>query len=329
MINHARTLLLNVAAKNNHITTDTAAEFVPIEFFPVNLTNSLRLVRRALFGSKPDARFINLRIRELMGYVHQTEFASYVYDLDKRVTYWPTQRDNFETATRSQTIVTQLFGEPQQLTVVGNFQPNHSVGVSTRKYVITVGAQTPSLPMTAMKLESSDILNTVAVIQELGTVKQPEVFSVGTAGNTNVATLPQTDLKMLLNFAQEPSEYAQLLTELDGRLLYESYATEGALESEQLAATMPVLSGIVDSILAQWLVIVKAVPSPIIATMLPTLELLGEPVFLELFGVDDVEPYATFKNLWFDHYSPVYRLTGLTLAVIYRTEELRRNKNGG
>lgn len=327
MINHARTLLLNRRASDNHITTDTAAEFVPAEFFPVNFTNELRLVRRVLFGSNPDQRFINLRIRELMGYVHQTEFAHYVYDLDPRVTYWPGQADNFKDAARSEVIITQLFGEPQKLNIVGAFQPNHSVGKSMRSYTVTVG--TRALPMRAMRLEAPGGSDLVATIQQLGTTDPPELYSVGNSDAATTAVLPQTDLKMLLNFGEPESEYAALQTESDCDLLYEAYAASGRIESEQLSALMPLLSDTLATILAQWFVVAKAVPQPIITTLMPTLELLGEPVFLSLFGVTDEEPYATFKNLWFDHYAPAYRLAGLVLAMIYRTEELRVNKHGG
>lgn len=329
MINHARTLLLNTAARNNHITTDTAAEFVPAEFFPVNLTNELRLIRRVLFGSKPDSRFINLRVRELMSYIHQTELAHYATDLDKRLTYWPLTVDDFDDTARNQIIVTQLSGPAQRLNIVGRFQPDHSVGRSIRQYLLSVGTQTPALLMTAMKLESYDPANTVLAVQELNTTNDPIVFTAGDVGTTDVAILPQTDLKIPLNFVEEPSPYATIVTEIDDQLLYETYDESGSIKSEQEAATMPLLAGILDTILAQWLVSVKAVPKPIITTLLPALELLGEPVFLYLFGVTDEEPYATFKNLWFDHHAPVYRLAGLTLAMIYRTEELRRNKNGG
>lgn len=326
MINHARTLLLNRRARDNHITADTAAEFVPAEFFPVNLTNELRLLRRVLFGSNPDQRFINLRIRELMGYVHQTEFAHYVYDLDPRVTYWPGQVDDFKDAARSEVIVTQLYGEPQKLNIVGTFQPNHSVGKAMNSYTVTVGTQT--LPMRAMKIEAPGGSELAAAIQQLGTTNPPELYGVGNSDDVATAVLPQTDLKLLLNFGEPASEYAALQTESDYDLLYEAYATSGRIESEQLAALMPLLSETLATILAQWFVVVKAVPQPIITTLMPTLELLGEPVFLELFGVTDEEPYATFKNLWFDHYAPAYRLAGLVLAMIYRAEELRVNKHG-
>ena len=49
---------------------------------------------------------------------------------------------------------------------------------------------------------------------------------------------------------------------------------------------------------------------------------LGEPTFLQLFGVTDVEPYLTFKNCWANHPEFAYRLGGLVLASLYRTKEL-------
>ena len=55
---------------------------------------------------------------------------------------------------------------------------------------------------------------------------------------------------------------------------------------------------------------------------------LGEPNFLELFGLVDVEPYKTFKALWYDHSATPYKLGALLLAMAYRTEELRSSTNG-
>lgn len=77
-----------------------------------------------------------------------------------------------------------------------------------------------------------------------------------------------------------------------------------------------------------WTVTTIVRPAPVVTTLLPVLELLGEPLFLELFGVNPAEPFKTFKNLWFDHTNPVYRLGGLLLAVIYRMDGLGGKANG-
>ena len=72
-----------------------------------------------------------------------------------------------------------------------------------------------------------------------------------------------------------------------------------------------------------WTIYTRVQPPAAITTVLPILEMLGEPLLLDLFGVEnDLEPYATFKQLWFDSKMPVYRIAGFVLAVIYRTNEL-------
>lgn len=171
MINHARTLLLNKPAVSNIVSTETAGEFVPAEFTPVALSSPLKLLRKVLLGGQESRTLLNMRVNELMGYVHQTEIEQYAYMLDPRVTYWPK--------------------------------------------VITA----------------------------------------------------------------------------------EFYAGPPTADS--------------------------------LTTMLPILEMLGEPVFLALFGSPDAEPYTTFKHLWFDHPAPVYKLAGLTMAIVYRTEELRKGATSG
>ncbi len=53
---------------------------------------------------------------------------------------------------------------------------------------------------------------------------------------------------------------------------------------------------------------------------------IGEPYLIQLFGASSVEPYQTFRNCWEQHPEFAYRLGGLVLAAIYRTEELRNGK---
>lgn len=63
-------------------------------------------------------------------------------------------------------------------------------------------------------------------------------------------------------------------------------------------------------------------PTLNLSTIEESLRSLGEPDFLQLFGITSVEPYQTFKNCWNNHPDFAYRLGGLVLAVIYRTREL-------
>jgi hypothetical protein len=328
MINHARTLLLNKAYKDNHITRDTGAEYVPLEFVPVRLSNELKLLRRVLFGSNPDARFINLRVRELMSYIHQTELADYVHALDHRMTYWPLSVVDFYDTSKKTVTITQLNGPPQRLTIIGDYQADNSVGRSLFQYVISAGTETPTLPMQALAFSTD--LPLIATAQELSTTADPITADVGTAAESKVMRLENTGLKVLLDFANQSENdlYASIITEAGNFLMHEIYGdSAGNLISDQMSTTIALTAPPIAEVIAQWFVTVRAIPLPIITTGIPTIELLGEPIMLALFGLGNEEPYATFRNLWRDHNSPVYRLAGLTMALIYRTEELRTNKN--
>ena len=52
-----------------------------------------------------------------------------------------------------------------------------------------------------------------------------------------------------------------------------------------------------------------------------SLDKVGEPTLVALFGTENVEPWNTFKNLWYDSPDVIYRIGAITLALIYRTNE--------
>jgi hypothetical protein len=318
MINHGRTLLLNVAARNNLVSSDTWAEYVPADYAPVrNIPAALQLLRHTLLGRTPDARFLNLRVRELMAYIHQTDLAAYLLKLDPRVTYWPVPPDEFLLGAQETFAVTQISGGELELQLHGDFTATQSSGKALQQYLATAGILVGGT--------ENPIDNTVLVVQKLGAVNSaPAVFPVGTAARSTTATLPDTGIKVLLNFADSEMPFAQIATEVEDLLLAEDFLGARPLISEQPRTAMALTSSELAEIQAQWIITVRAVPAPVITTLISIIELLGEPVFLELFGVEDKEPYATFKNIWFDHYVPAYRLAALTLALIYRLEDLRK-----
>lgn len=84
MINHARTLLLNLAASS---FDDDCEEFIPSTYTPVNLPPTLQQVRVYFFGRNPDRFACNMRVRQLLTLLNQTSFRKIVTDLDPRVTY--------------------------------------------------------------------------------------------------------------------------------------------------------------------------------------------------------------------------------------------------
>lgn len=295
MINHARTLLLNIFAQSADKQL-AGYEYIPGDYRPLVLPQTLKTLRRVLFGSLPDQRFLNLRARELMGYVHQTELAEYVYKLDKRVTYWPEPPTNsFQFPTGI--TIKQVRGPTRSVAVGGEFIANNGSGRAHRQYTLTF---VDPVDMFVASEELSELLmlenglglllqerktdgitvSAEAVNDQRQTAEQPIDLEIPTI------TLPETNVRVKLGaLATDPATY-------QGR----------------------------------WYINLMANPVPAITSILPTLEILGEPVFLDLFGVTDEEPYATFKNVWFDHPLPAYRLAGLIMAVVYRTEQARLNR---
>ena len=261
MINHARTLLLNCSAASA-IGHGSTAEYVPNNFLPVTLSNTLELVRRTLFGASDAANdAVLFRVRELLRYIHETELRDYIYALDSRVTYWPETSAPTPPALQ-QIYVRQIEGAKQALAVGGSLSNTAQRANTTEEYIVTLTDVDFSARSTTSSEPTTSVLLSDGLIPTL--------------------RLPSTGLKVAPN-------------------------------------------GL--STLAVWSVTVLSRPQSAITTLLPILELLGEPVFLELFGVADIEPYVTFKNLWFDHPLPVYRLAGFVLALIYRTDSIR-NQNG-
>lgn len=89
MINHARTLLLNLDGSTSPGSTYPGEEFVPAGYRAVQIPNSLERVRSILLGISSDRALKNYRLRQLLNIVHSTSLGDYLIELDPRITYWP------------------------------------------------------------------------------------------------------------------------------------------------------------------------------------------------------------------------------------------------
>ena len=310
MINHARTLLMNIHPKRaNYADTGfTGYEYVPADFVPVRLPAAVNTVRNVIFGSNPDGLFCGLRAQELLSYVHETEFADYVYALDKRVTYWPEMKEPRQVLDKQRIVINQTFGSPRRLVATGVLSASVSSGIAFRSYSVILGHQ-----------EEDDEFSVYVKMLE-----PPYTFFSAPVMPPDIAPilLPQSEVtvKIAENILRTVPQF--LLTETENNIVIENF---NELAFGSLMPETSTGGADLGSVVARWHVSTRAKPAPVVTTLLPILEMLGEPVFLELFGVKQIEPYATFKNLWFDHPSAVYRLIGLTLALIYRTEEARKH----
>ncbi len=268
MINHARTLLMNVPGNTSSRETP-GEEYIPPDFAPVALPSYILSARRLLLGASPDRYFLNFRVRELMRYLHETELADYVYALDSRVTYWP-ELDMPLLDKESRVTATQVLGPSDtQLFFTGQPAADNSRGRSRYDFIVSVTSETG---------------DTVLRAEQVGGASASSIVAPG-SNLTEAVPLGPTGLQVRV-----------------------SKPTPGS----------------------RWSVTTTAKPAPAITTVLPVLEIIGEPTLLELFGVlTTTEPYATFRQLWADNRNPVYRLGGFLLAMIYRTDEIRKNGNNG
>lgn len=306
MINHGRSLLLNVSG-SRYQPQYLGEEYIPPDFVSVSLPSYLQTARRILFGARPDRVFLNYRVRDLLHSIHETELAEYLYALDSRVTYWP-EPDPVFFNQRKYARIEQIAGPyGARLFMYGRLNADNATGSAYREY--TVRVQQNDDTNIIVEYEDARIAPTVTQV-DISSGLSSTAPIAGTDLRVRIGGTPIVTTKLVLETGYD------LLTEALNGVSLESVVAEG----ETTPAS--VFNG------SAWRVATFAPPSSAVAVV-PVLEVMGEPNLLELFGVSNYDqPYATFKNLWFDHPLAVYRLAGFTMAMIYRTEEIRRGRNG-
>ena len=86
MINHARTLLLNVGGPDAEAVGE---ELIPSDYTPKILTTDLAKMRAAIFGDSPDRSMLNYWAKKLLAYIRMSDLAKHVTGMDSRITYLP------------------------------------------------------------------------------------------------------------------------------------------------------------------------------------------------------------------------------------------------
>lgn len=332
MINHARTLLLN-KSNDTYLPGVIGEEYMP-PYSPVKLPSYLTTSRKILFGTDPDKVFLNFRLHELMNLIHQTELGEFVFALDNRITYDPLAANEFFMAQR-QIKLRRLIGLDigqigTRLFVTGQVKPDNVIGRAYRNYIVEVTTANGEYYMTVVAEAAKDTAD--QQINWLGSGSGNTMRLTMTdntvGGLSGPVTVPKTELDLRV---VAPQVLPPVLLMEDEYSLLKEDAYEIELEPGEDPAPMPLRRMAVteSSVVAKWALETYARPDSAITTCLPRLEFLGEPFYLELFGVgNDVEPYATFKNIWFDHQNPTHRLGAFVLAMIYRTDAIRKNQNG-
>jgi hypothetical protein len=317
MINHARTLLLNRSGRT-YTRGLLGEEYIPEEYIPINVPSYVLTPRRILLGADPDRVFLNFRAWELLSLIHGTELEEFVYELDPRVTYWPQQQTDFFLKTSNAISLKKVSGYSRTRAYLhGQLSPDNSVGRAYAEYFVQITQNGD-----ALKAEISAETDYSATVTPIQFMSETSVFS---------QQIPLPDNQLSIQFSDiAPDAYEFLLMEEHANeLLTQNYEALTLEDGDVLEFNFPppvrqkITAGA--EVLAQWQLQAYTRPTSAIKICLPKLEVLGEPLFLELFGVrNDVEPYATFKNIWFDHPMPNYRLAAFVLAMIYRTNEAGR-----
>lgn len=336
MINHARTLLLNISPQSYNADM-LGEEYIP-PFIPSPLPAYLQFAHRTLFGSNPDKVFLNFRAYELLNLIHSTELAEFIFALDPRITYSVTDNDDFFRG-RVTTEVTKISGiDYAQLNLVGTAKPDNAKGRAYFEYLLRIleNTETTAIAQLVPIFGGTDervvswrvpAPSSLQMRAARPTMAQTTANLGANLGISEPSPVPDTQLLFQLSLNQAAIDL--LATEDPFPFKTESlFATRGiALETNlalKLNSTLPLNTPQLSDALAEWRLKVYAKPDSAISVCLPKLELLGEPFYLELFDVDNAtEPYTTFKNIWFDHPLPAYRLGAFVLAMIYRMNSAR------
>lgn len=227
MINHARTLLLNLrgGAADESVPGE---HLVPSAYRPLPLSSTLKSIRRCLFGETPDRALLNYRGNQYMALLHATELVEYVTDLDRRVTY--TCEDvNLFLPTLYRPVCGTLGGTQRNLTWSGNAVAPDELGISrfssTLQLVGTTLTVRPVSPAgTAYDIElifDSELSEPVAIDGSGYQVSVPN--ESGGQWSLEVYNRPQRDLGIILEQLRHLG--APLLTALFGARLVEPYKT--------------------------------------------------------------------------------------------------------
>jgi hypothetical protein len=88
MVNHVRTLLLNLPAVSE-IDPPPGEEYVPPAYVPKFVEGPLADARAALFGAGADRAGMNLTLARVLGYLHASALGADAFIADPRITYDP------------------------------------------------------------------------------------------------------------------------------------------------------------------------------------------------------------------------------------------------
>lgn len=290
MYNHARSLLVNIDGSTSVFSDVPGDELIPPGYKKIALPTYLENIRGKLFGAKPDRAMLNYRSSQLLTLIDSTDLREYVTDLDSRLTYTTGKEiaDNFFRPTVSDEADSN--NTKQTLTLLGKPTNPDASGISYYLYQAEAymqgGADYGYVTVSRLNWPKKEITETLYFEN----------------GLSQAVSLPYSGYSIKFKEENLPS----VGFTATGLTYQENEPAKLTLEQPALFTIRGFLR-----------------PGNNLSSILNSVSNIGEPYLLQLFGTDNEEPFRTFKNCWATHPDFSYRLAGIVLAVIYRTEVLR------
>lgn len=355
MINHARTLLLNV--NGTGVFQDVPGEeFIPANYRNVKLPTSLQRAKAALYGPSPDRYMGNYRTRELMQMLHSTELVDFVTAFDPRITY-RFGSDVMDLGTgldveqlEGDAVSFQVYGATSQSPTMTLFR-EWEVSVTDATEVFIRNIRPNSSGQTAEYTSSGNVSSAIPLPDSGLTIKfgtkpyslitddltgtQESDYTAFELGlfNVSVSGTWSGDVTLQRSFdTGDTWEDVEVYTENTEEVVEVADATVRWRFSSDVTGTATVTMSQITSpthVGCKWRVKLHGRPNSDLGTVLTMTRSLSEQTIIDLFGPrghNSPEPYGTFYRLWKKHHELPYSLGGLTLALIYRTEELRNGQ---
>lgn len=134
MINHARTLLLNRALPQN--LDDLGEEIIPAAFQPFDVPSWMLPVRSVVLGARPENVYANFSVDRILRVVHATEYAGYLLQHDRRITYDPHSTNTFAADSPRISVRTLAVGNIVDVSRIGDLVADDVNGVMRQRWRI-------------------------------------------------------------------------------------------------------------------------------------------------------------------------------------------------
>jgi len=266
------------------ISSELGEEFVPLDFVPVALNAGLTAARRVLFGANPDRLMLNYRLKQFMTLLHSTELEEFVTGLDSRVTYWPDSRVTSSTAPG-----TAFFDD---------YGPK----------IFEEGA--PSGAQMFLQAAGSGVDATSFEADDRLLYRWRLMIGPGPGLGFTMVRVSQETEPILINDQASVQAFSDTNNISSPILLFNS----------GLAVTFTTLM----AASTNWTVTVYARPKLSLPALVEKAEnTLTTQNLIDIFGSNPAEPMRTFRSCWNTHDELAYKLGGLLLGMVYRTDELR------